>query len=128
MRITHEALWEKFRSSTVIQKAEQYSYFTLPYLMADSRLRTGSDGRLLVERDFQELGGLLVNNLSSKLTQILFPLQVPFFSIEVTGELRELAKRAGKSDAELRAALVRTELAANKRLSVEQIDSLTGPV
>lgn len=114
---THKALFHKFRDTTVISRCEQYAQWTLPYLMANSD-KTGSTGRVLVERDFQEIGALFTNNLSSKLTRLLFPTQYPFFQASASGEFKKLATQQGLNDATLRTMFSRMEMNANKRLFV----------
>lgn len=114
---THKALFLKFRDNTVISRCEQYAHWTLPYLMANVD-ELGSTGRVLVERDFQEVGALFTNNLASKLARILFPTQYPFFQASASGEFKRLAKTKGYDDTALRGMFASMEMAANKRLFV----------
>lgn len=113
----HKALFNKFRDSTVISRCEQYAHFTLPYLMADTA-QISSSGRVMVERDFQEIGALLTNHLATKLVRLLFPTQFPFFEASASSAFKEHAARKGMSEEDLRAAFARMEVAANKRLFV----------
>lgn len=114
---THKALFLKFRDTTVINRCEQYAQWTLPYLMADQQ-EVSSTGRVLVERDFQEVGALFTNHLASKLTRLLFPTQYPFFQASASGEFKALAQRRGMDDAALRSMFAGMEMAANRRLFV----------
>lgn len=114
---THKALFNKFRDTTVINRCEQYAQWTLPYLMADQQ-EVSSSGRVLVERDFQEIGALFTNNLASKLTRLLFPTQYPFFQASASGEFKQLARKRGLDDTGLRQMFAGMEMAANKRLFV----------
>jgi len=114
---THKALFDKFQDSTVINRCEQYAQWTLPYLMADVA-QVSTSGRVVVERDFQEIGALLVNNLSAKLTQLLFPTQYPFFQASASKEFKAHASKKGVDENALRALFAQLEMAANKRLFV----------
>ncbi len=119
MRIKYKELFEKLKDTTVMLKAHEYAYFTLPYLIPDASAQDRSqNGRLPISRDFQEIGALLTNNLASKLGQILFPTQTSFFQIEMSGELKDLAKKAGKTDEDLRQSLAKLEVDANRRLFI----------
>lgn len=112
---SHKSLFNKFRDSYVINKCEQYAKWTLPYLMADVSEVSGS-GRVLVERDYQEMGALFTNNLATKMVRLLFPTQYPFFQASASRAFKEVAARKGIGEVELRAMFARTEMAANKRL------------
>lgn len=114
---THKALFHKFRDTTVISRCEQYAQWTLPYLMANVD-EVSSTGRVVVERDFQEIGALFTNHLASKLTRLLFPTQYPFFQASASGEFKRVANKQGLDEAALRAMFSRMEMSANKRLFV----------
>jgi Bacteriophage head to tail connecting protein len=113
----HAHLFDKYQDSTVISRCEQYAHWTLPYLMPDQSEIQGT-GRVVVERDYQEVGALYVNNLASKLARILFPTQYPFFQAEASAPMVEHAKKRGIPEAQLRGMFARMEMAANKRLFV----------
>jgi len=113
--ITHEALYNKFRDDTVIDRSRQYGRWTLPYLVADQQ-EVSSTGRVVVERDYQEMGALLLNNLATKLVQILFPTQFAFFNAEATDEFKKYAGKKGISPEQLRGMFAKMEMASNKRL------------
>ena len=112
---THKQRFDKLLDTTVINKARQYSEWTLPYLMADveSAVRGST---MTLERDFQEIGALLLNNLAAKLARILFPMQGPFFRTQISGALKDYAKRRGISDTELKSRLVQLEREVNPLL------------
>jgi hypothetical protein len=115
--LTHKALFNKYRDTTVISRCEQYAQWTLPYLMADLE-QVSSSGRVVVERDFQEIGALFTNNLASKLTRLLFPTQHPFFQASASGEFKRVANKGGLDEAGLRSMFAKIEMASNKRLFV----------
>lgn len=85
----YSALFTKYRDSTVVQSAEAYAFWTVAALMAD----LNGAQRAQVERDFQSVGALLVNHLSSRLATMLFPTGVPFFQIAMrSAELKRIAQ------------------------------------
>ena len=43
----------------------------------------------MLERDYQSMGAILVNNLTAKLVKLLFPVGLSFFRIEEDKELQE---------------------------------------
>lgn len=114
---TQKALFLKYRDSTVINRCEQYAHWTLPYLMADAE-EVSSSGRVLVERDFQEIGALFTNHLASKLARLLFPTQYPFFQASASPAFKKVAAAKGLDEDKLRQMFSRMEMAANRRLFV----------
>lgn len=112
---THKALFLKYRDTPVINRCEQYATWTLPYLMADTAVVSHS-GRVIVERDFQEAGALLVNNLAAKLARVLFPTQFAFFQASASETFKRHAARKGMDAEALRSSFAKLELEANKRL------------
>lgn len=115
MALSHKALFERYRDSVVLQKGTQYAKWTLPQLMAElCELQAG--GTVILERDFQEIGALLVNNLGSKLTGLLFPSSRPFYKIKASAVITAAAKKQGVKDAELLAGLARLEMKSCQQL------------
>lgn len=112
---THEALFNKFRDDTVISRNEQYARWTLPYLMADICEAAGS-GRVVVERDFQEVGALFTNSLAAKLTSLLFPTQYPFFNASASPKFMESAQKQGFTENQISQAFAKMEMDANRNL------------
>jgi hypothetical protein len=96
-------------------KCMQYAKWTLPQLMVDTTLQ--SDGRgAVLERDYQEVGPLLVNNLAAKLAALLFPASRPFYEAELSDQLRERAKARGIDETTLVAEFAKLVLKSCKRL------------
>ncbi len=114
MSITHKALFERLRDDSLIYRCTHYAHWTLPKLMADMSVVTGTN-RAVVERDYQEIGALLVNNLSSKLARLLFPANLPYFRVEPSKELTREAEAEGRL-AELTSKLASLELGASQRV------------
>lgn len=113
--LTFKALFERYRDDTVIQKARKYAHWTLPQLMADVSL--AARGTILqLERDYQEMGAILVNNLASKLAGLLFPESRPFYRIKLSPTLKKAAREAGKSDVDIAAALASLEMESCQQL------------
>ena len=112
--ISHRELFNKLRDDSVVARCVQYAHWTLPQLMANYADHRGNS-RVSVERDWQAIGALLVNNLSSKLARLLFPVSTPFFKIEASEKLKSAAADAGKGT-ELDSQLANLELKASQRL------------
>jgi hypothetical protein len=113
---SYETLFHKYMDGTVISKAEKYAYWTLPQLMADVCASGGKT--VTVVRDFQEMGALLVNNLSAKLASLEFPPSRPFYKIKQSQQLQEQAKRKGVKDSDLQAGLSRMESLSCQQLYI----------
>lgn len=114
MAISHKALFEKLRDTSVIEKCVQYAHWTLPQLMADVSEHKGRPA--VVERDYQEMGALLVNHLATKLTRLEFPTNQPFFFVELAESLRKEAQQGGLSDQDLQSGIAKMEQDSCKRL------------
>lgn len=113
--VTHKMRWDKYRDDTVVQKCIRFALWTLPQLMADlDQSNRGTSMQL--ERDYQEIGAMLTNNLAAKLASILFPANVPFIKVEPSAALIKKAEQNGTSAAELDSALAKMEMDASKRL------------
>lgn len=108
---TFKSLFEKYRDDSVILKSRQYAHWTLPKLMAELSHHGTAE---VIERDYQEMGALLVNNLGSKLTSLLFPTNRPFFGINASEKLLKEAEAKGMTEAELLAGLSRLEMEASQ--------------
>lgn len=112
--ISHKALFEKLRDTTVIQKCIQYAHWTLPQLMAD--VEQAHTRAVMVERDYQEIGALLTNHLSTKLARLLFPTTYPFFRTEASKELLAAAAERGVAANVFENSLAALEMESSKRL------------
>lgn len=105
-------MWEDYRDMGVVHKCEQFATYTLPGMFVDPLLQTPQQ----IQHDFQSVGGLLVNNLSSKLVGSLFPAGVPFFKNTPSKELKARAEKRGHNDQELQNFLAQIEREATERL------------
>ncbi len=113
--VTHKMRWDKYRDDTVVQKCLRFALWTLPQLMADlDQSNRGTSMQL--ERDYQEIGAMLTNNLAAKLAAILIPANVPFIKVEPSAALIKRAEENGTSAAELDSALAKMEMDASKRI------------
>lgn len=72
--------------------------------------------QLLLERDYQEIGALLVNNLAPKLAAMLFPSSRPFYGLSASDKLMEAATAAGKTLVEVNAGFARLEQKSCQRI------------
>lgn len=116
-KLSHKARFLKYRDDSVITKATQYSKWTLPQLMADMSLAIHGSA-LVLERDYQEIGPLLVNNLAAKLAGLLFPSSRPFYKINPSEYLLRRTAERGATTAELNAGLARLEQESCQRIFV----------
>lgn len=115
-KVSHKALFEKLRDSTVINRNRLYAHWTLPKLMADfTEIRNSNKAN--IERDYQEIGALLVNNLAAKLARLLFP-NFPFFRITASEKLKKAAEAQGIESQEFVAGLAKAETEASARIFV----------
>lgn len=112
--ISHKALFEKLRDDTVIAKCRNYAHWTLPQLLAD--LQQAHNNRVVVERDYQEIGALLVNHLATKLARLLFPTTNPFFRAEVSPALLKTATENSISEQEFQTSISKLEIDSARRL------------
>lgn len=110
---TYKSLFDKYQDHSVLIKSKQYAFWTLPKLMAELCHKGSAD---IIERDYQELGALLVNNLSAKLTGLLLPSNRPFFGIEASERLVKRASEKGVGESEFMAALARHEMKASQQV------------
>ncbi|MES9291992.1 hypothetical protein ABEP96_12460 [Cutibacterium acnes] len=59
--VSYESLWQKYRDSNVVNKAREYSRYTLAKLVSQyDRAETEDVNREQITRDFQSVGALLV--------------------------------------------------------------------
>lgn len=106
-------LWQEYRDESIVRKCEQFATYTLPGMFVDPLLGNSTQ---TIQHDFQSVGALLVNNLSSKLVQTLFPPGVPFFKNTPGKDLKAAAERQGVDEQGLNNMLARVDRDATERL------------
>lgn len=89
---THQALFEEYRDMRLLGKFQQYSKWTVASVFPNQVKTTDLQGNDIVERDYQAMGAILVNNLTAKLVKLLFPVGLSFFKLEDTKELKDFIK------------------------------------
>jgi len=114
--ISHATRFKDMRDETAVLRNEQYAKWTIAQLMIDLEQAAHSGTQIAVERDYQEMGALLVNNLAAKLAGLLFPSSRPFFKIELSPELQAQAEGSGVNPTTIAAELARMEMAACQQL------------
>lgn len=112
--VSHKSLFERLRDTSLIAKCEMFAHWTLPQLMADTWNSRGSN--VVLERDYQEMGALLVNNLATKLARLLFPASQPFFRALPSEAIQEVARNSGVGNEEVQSLLAQLETKASKRV------------
>lgn len=113
---TLKSLFTRYRDDSLIQKCVMYSRWTIASLMADVEKAAHAGTQQNLERDFQGMGALLVNNLAAKLASLLFPSSRPFFRVTLSEELRQQAEQSGLNPSEISASLARMEMDACQQL------------
>nr|DAQ74805.1 MAG TPA: Head to tail joining protein [Caudoviricetes sp.] len=84
---THQTLFEEYRDLRLLSKFEQYSKWTVASVFPHSLKVDDLQGNDVIERDYQSMGAVLVNNLTAKLCKLLFPVGLSFFKLKDTKEL-----------------------------------------
>lgn len=106
----YATLFDQYIDAVVINKAQQYSRWTIPSLTAKSTL--GANAQTL-EGDYQSEGATLVNSLASKFTTLLFPTTHAFMGFDLN---KELLEQLGADPKELDESLATTVLKASQRI------------
>jgi len=78
-----------------VTRAESYSKVTLSYIMPDSEDRTSQE----VQNDFNSVGAELVNHLSNRYVQELFPTAKPFFRLRIDEFTKKPEEDTSETDA-----------------------------
>lgn len=110
-----KSLFQRYRDDTVVLKSEQYAYWTLPQLMINLQIASNGHSQQ-VERDFQEMGALLVNNLASKLASLLFPSSRPFYKIKLSDAIKRLMRDKGTKEMDVATGLSKLEMDSCQQL------------
>jgi len=117
MQESMKSLFERYRDDATVLKCERYARWTLPQLMVDLQL-VQSGKTVQVERDFQEMGALLVNNLASKLAGLLFPNSRPFYKIKLGKQVLDRLKQNGRDQNDVATGLAKLEMESCQQLFV----------
>lgn len=116
MITSYQSRFNELQDLHLISKSKHFAKWTIPYLMPE----LNDDGKQLpIEGDFQSVGALLVNALSSKLSGLLFPSTYPFMAVNLTDEGREALNEAleeqGRDAGELPHILARVVTEASNK-------------
>lgn len=113
--ITYESLFDKYRDDSAVLRNEQYAYWSIPTIYADPDIR--NDGRQQsVRRDFQSVGAMLANHLSSKIASLLFPSTQSFFRLDAAVNTDAMADALAVDTKELASGLATLENTAYRRI------------
>lgn len=107
---TTQSLYTTYEDSALLSKLEMYAIWTIPSVFPRDNNKGYSNGNTIIEHDYQSKGSELVNSLSSKLTQSLFPVSQAFFRINPTDKVQGEISKAGYDN------LIALETEANNRL------------
>lgn len=88
------ALYRKYTDDALKQRLEYYALWTIPSVFPKDSAKV-PNGNAIIEHDYQSVGSMLVNRLSTKLASSLFPANSSFFRIELDDDLQTLLDREG---------------------------------
>lgn len=91
---TCAGLFTKYQDATVLTVSRQCAEWTVASIFPDTS-SNDNETRKALKRDFQSHGAMLVNNLSSKIAQALFPQNSSFFEIGQTDAMLQMAQEMG---------------------------------
>lgn len=112
--VTYQSLFEKYRDDSAILRMEQYARWSLPTIFADHEIRSGK--QVSVQRDYQSVGALLVNQLASKMASLLFPANQSFFRLDSSVSSALMAESLGVSQDDLANSMSQLENTAYRRI------------
>ena len=113
----HEALYTAYEDTAYLNKCQRYALWTIPSVFPDALGTHQGNGQTPVQHDYQSLGSLLTNNLTTKMAELLFPVNRAFFKINMTPSIQGLLEQAG-AEANPVGRLAELENAACKRLLI----------
>lgn len=114
---THEALYKAYEDTAYLNKCQRYALWTIPSVFPDAFSSHQGNGQTPVQHDYQSLGSMLVNNLTTKMAELLFPVNRAFFKINMTPAIQGLLEEAG-ADSNPVGRLAELENSACKRLLI----------
>lgn len=113
--VTYESLFDKYRDDSAVLRNEQYAFWSIPTIYADTEVRTGGRQQS-VRRDFQSAGAMLANHLSSKIASLLFPSTQSFFRLDAAVNTDEMAAALAVDAKDLASGLATLENTAYRRI------------
>lgn len=88
---SYKALYSEYEDTAYLRKCQRYALWTIPSVFPTERgVVFSSKGNTPVQHDYQSLGSLLVNNLATKMAEMLFPVNRAFFKINLTGAVSDI--------------------------------------
>lgn len=101
------------KRSEYLTRAEDYSRFTLPYLIPETSPRSGAAN----QHGFSSIGARAVNHLANKLVLTMFPPQSSFFKLKLSEEGTAKLEGEGFSEIDVAELLVGIEKKVISNLS-----------
>lgn len=113
-------LYSQYEDTVYLKKCQRYALWTIPSVFPDERGRVFTmKGNTPVQHDYQSLGSLLTNNLTTKMAEMLFPVNRTFFKINLTDQVKDILGEASPEQAgNAVGKLAELESAACKRLLI----------
>lgn len=113
----YQTLYDKYRDTRLLDKYTMYSKWTVASVFPTINQNLHKYGNEVLQRDYQSLGAILVNNLTAKLAKLLFPVGVSFFRIKNTPVLQEFVQKLNaKSKSAYQKTLTEIENSAAQRI------------
>lgn len=101
----------------LIRRTEEYARWTIPSVCPEDNTAHAEQSRADVA-----IGARLVNHLSNKVVDTMFPKDAPFFTVSLTPEMRaQLRKELGKDGEAQFAEAVREETAAIEEVAMRKL-------
>ncbi len=95
---TVQMRWDEMHTDKgdLIQRCEQYARWTIPGIMPEDNSSTQAHELL---KSFVVIGPRLVNNLSNKIVEVMFPQSRPFFTVGLSADVKQLIRQEAGDDA-----------------------------
>ncbi len=116
---TLKYMWEDLdrEKGDLVNRSEAYARWTIPALIPLSGSETTEQTKGSVM-----LGARLVNHLANKITDVLFPVSRPFFTVALTPEaLLELEKQQGEDNVALIQEAVRSSTSRLEKVAMRKL-------
>lgn len=118
---THAVLWEtmNLNKGDLVARAEQYGLWTIPSITMNVKETTTAEA----DKGHVVVGARLVNHLSNRIAETMFPHDTPFITLVLTPEAQlALEKEAGEENAGKLEEVVRSSTARIERVAMRKMN------
>lgn len=89
----YQTLYERYKDQRLLEKYKTYAKWTVSSIFPEADFKDDLKGNNILQRDYQSMGAILVNNLTAKLVKLLFPVGLSFFRVQEDKQMeRELQR------------------------------------